>query len=47
MGRLAATRLLQLIEGETVTTPDVLPVELIVRQSTAPVAACARWPGRA
>lgn len=35
MGRLAATRLLQLIAGETVPTPDVLPVELVVRESTA------------
>lgn len=36
MGRLAATRLFELIAGEAISTPDVLPVELIVRESTAP-----------
>lgn len=34
MGRLAATRLLQLIEGESVGGDDVLPVDLVVREST-------------
>lgn len=37
MGRIAATRLLQLIDGETVPSPDVLPVQLVVRESTGPV----------
>lgn len=37
MGRIAATRLLQLINGEPVPSQDVLPVELVVRDSTAPV----------
>lgn len=36
MGRIAATRLLQMIEGETVTGQDVLPVRLVVRESTGP-----------
>jgi LacI family transcriptional regulator len=34
MGRLAARRLLQLIDGETIAGSDVLPVELVVREST-------------
>jgi LacI family transcriptional regulator len=36
MGRIAATRLLQLISGEAVPAQDILPVELVVRDSTAP-----------
>lgn len=36
MGHLAATRLFQQIEGETVTGSDILPVALIERDSTAP-----------
>lgn len=45
MGRLAATRLLELIAGATVPTPDVLPVELILRESTAPPRIRLRRPG--
>lgn len=37
MGHLAATRLFQQLNGETVTGSDILPVALIERESTAPI----------
>lgn len=36
MGHLAATRLFQQIDGETVTGSDILPVKLVERDSVAP-----------
>ncbi len=39
MGHLAATRLFQLINGETLSDTDILPVKLVERESTAPVRA--------
>lgn len=45
MGIAAAERLLaQILDGTTLTEPAILPVTLIVRDSTAPASGRSRWP---